>query len=190
VIERMPRADVAVCSVAALCATVGVVLVREGEPMVWWTLLAITSAALVMFFAPHVWRARRAESTPRFAMSARGVTRYDAGGGDIHIPWGALTDVSMLTCTVGTHDEDVYLVLRDAKGAELFVPHTDAVENGLIEALSTRLHGFQHSAYVHAMMVETDNETLLWRAPRVVSTGAPVTHSDAATLTQALALVY
>lgn len=179
-IQRIHKANVAACGVAALCTTIGVVLVRERGPMLWWTVLALASTAFLIVMAPQWRRARnRATAVASLRCTATGVEHRAASGPGEQIPWGALAEVAVLTTTATPQEEDVYLVLRDRDGTTLLVPQTEAVDGGLIGALVSRLAGFDHVAYVHALLSRRSGETLVWRAPRVMTATAVTGHAAA-----------
>ena len=98
-----------------------------------------------------------------------GISRHDDSGTHESVSWNDLTEVSVVTTIDAPEDdEDVHLVLRGKAGSGVVIPHTLAVESGVLTELQLRLSEFDNQAFLDAMMSAVNNVFVLWRAPVAV----------------------
>jgi hypothetical protein len=109
-------------------------------------------------------------------VSSWGVRRFDAGGLHEAVSWSDLREVAVVTTAPVPDDEDVYVLLRGHDDNRVMIPHTLAVESGVLSELHLRLQGFDDSAFIAALSSSAEGLFVLWRAPRPSPYSSTVKH--------------
>ncbi|MBC7842240.1 MAG: hypothetical protein H7099_08000 [Gemmatimonadaceae bacterium] len=173
-LRRVSITDAYVIVVAALLGAGGIFFVGRGDSLGWWLLVACVLSTLLVISRPFT-QAIDDESHKRdkLDVSQWGVRRYDSAGMNESVSWSDLSEVDVVA-TPDTEDiEDVYLVLRGQNTNGLIVPHTLAVESGILGELERRLGAFDSQAFVDALSSSVDKVFVLWRASNSVNDFGP-----------------
>ena len=166
---RTSRTDAYMIAASAALAIGGVWIVRQGDPVGWWLLLGCSVAAALVTLRPFLQTFEREPDGETLDISPWGVRRYDNAGLHEAVSWSDLSEVAVVTSAEGPDVEDVYLVLRGASNNGLIVPHTLAVESGILSELHLRLSGFDSQVFIDALASTVDKVFVLWRAPTPAS---------------------
>jgi hypothetical protein len=183
---RSRKADVALVGASAALATFGVLIVRGDGQTLLWTLLAITIVAAALWARPHIQAFARSADTNVVSVTSRGIEQTGPAGREM-LAWTSLTEVAIIATIEGPSDEDLYLVLRGEGEHGLVIPHTEAVDAGLLIALAERLHGFDNDAYARGLTSAEDTIVTIWRSPRLATAPVATTPRSAR---ESLALAY
>jgi hypothetical protein len=179
---RTSRSDAYVIAASAVLALSGMLIVRHGDVVGWWLLIACSLSAAVVMLRPFLPGFEREPDGETLDISPWGVRRFDNAGLHEAVSWSDLSEVAVVTSAEGPTVEDVYLVLRGRNNNGLIVPHTLAVESGILSELHLRLSDFDSQAFIDALASDTDKVFVLWRAPTPASpikTGArPLTPTN------------
>lgn len=168
-IPRTSHMDAIVIAASAVLAIGGMLTLRRGDAVGWLLLaLCIIAAAFVVLrpFLPVV-----STNTDGDALDVTpwGISRHNDTGTHEAVSWTDLTEVAVVTTVDALEDnEDVHLILRGKEGSGVVIPHTLAVESGVITELQLRLSEFDNQAFLDAMMSAVNNVFVLWRAPAAV----------------------
>jgi hypothetical protein len=168
-LQRTPRSDVYAIAASAILAIGGMFVVRSGEVAGWWLLLACSLTAGLIILKPIVPTVDRENDGEALDISPWGVRRYDATGLHEAVSWADLSEVAVVTTPEDEDAEDVYLVLRGRSSNGLIVPHTLAVESGILSELHLRLSDFDSQGFIDALASTAEKMFVLWRAPTPVS---------------------
>ena len=166
---RTSRTDAFAIAASAVLAIGGMLIVRNGEPAGWWLLLACSLTAAVVILRPFVPTVDRDSAGETLDISPWGVRRFDHAGLHEAVSWADLSEVAVVTTAEEDDTEDVYLVLRGRHNNGLMVPHSLAVESGILSELHLRLSEFDSQAFIDALSSTVDKTFVLWRAPTPVS---------------------
>ena len=167
---RTSRTDAFAVAASAVLAIGGMLIVLSGEPAGWWLLLACSLTAALVILRPFVQSADNRDSAGEtLDISPWGVRRFDRAGLHEAVSWADLSEVAVVTTAEEDDTEDVYLVLRGRHNNGLMVPHSLAVESGILSELHLRLSDFDSQAFIDALSSTVDKTFVLWRAPTPVS---------------------
>lgn len=167
---RTSRTDAAVMAACATLALVGMLLLRNGNTNGWWMLLAFSCTVALVLLRPYLPSVDRDDDGEVLDVTAWGVRRFDHGGLHEAVSWADITEVSIVTSRDSDDSEDVHLLLRGRGDNAVLVPHTLAVEHGVLTALETRFPALDTALLVNALMSDAAANVVLWRAPRAVAT--------------------
>lgn len=159
--------EIVAFAVLTIGATLMVVL--NDESVVWLALLSLSLAAAFVSLRPLATRSGREWGEASLDLSPWGVRRHDGGGLHEALAWPDLTEVSIVTAPLDPDGEDVYVVLRGRNNTGVIVPHTLAVESGILSELQLRLSEFDSEAFIDALASTTEKTFVLWRTPTPVS---------------------
>ncbi len=168
-IPRTSRSDALIIAASAVLAIGGMLILRRGEALGWVLVLGCSFAAAFVVVRPLLPSARRDAEREALDVTPWGISRSNDAGTQEAIAWADLTEVAVVTTVDALDDaEDVHLVLRGQHGSGVVIPHTLAVESGVITELQLRLSEFDNQAFLDAMMSAVNNVFVLWRAPATV----------------------
>jgi hypothetical protein len=172
-ILRKTHSDAYTIAASSAIAIGGVFAVRTGDNFGWWLLGGFACAAAVFFARP--WFALRGAEKESDALdiSYWGVSRSGDGGVRESVAWTDLSEVSVLTTSGGPFVEDVFIVMRGRGNDGVVIPHTVAVESGVLLELQSRLNDFDNAAFVSAMGSTADDVFVVWRAPETPEIRTP-----------------
>ncbi len=159
------RMDAFFVAASAALALGGMLIARNGDASGWWILLAFSCSALLVAVRPYLPALERESDGESIDVTPWGVRRYDDQGLHEAVSWPDLTEVAVVTSRSTADGEDVHLLLRGQHENGVVIPHTLAVEAGLLTALEHRLRDFDNEALVNALMSPDDGAYVLWRAP-------------------------
>lgn len=173
-LRRISITDAYVITVAALMGAGGILYVGRGNSLGWLLLLACVLSSALVISRPFTQAIdEEARLSEKLDVSPWGVRRYDSAGLKEAVSWSDLSEVDVVA-TPDTDDiEDVYLVLRGQNTNGLIVPHTLAVESGILSELERRLGEFDSQAFIDALSSSVDKVFVLWRASETVSEFRP-----------------
>lgn len=166
-IPRTSRMDALIIAASAVLAIGGMLSLRSGEAFGWLLLLLCSVAAAFVVLRPFL----PVTSTDGDALDVTpwGISRHNHTGTHEAVSWHDLTEVAVVTTVDALDDnEDVHLILRGKEGSGVVIPHTLAVESGVITELQLRLSEFDNQAFLDAMMSAVNNVFVLWRSPAAV----------------------
>jgi hypothetical protein len=170
---RTSRTEATLVGASAVLALSGMLIVRSGNMAGWWMLLAFSCTAVLVLLRPYLPSFRADAADESVELSAWGVRLLDEQGLHEAVSWTDLREVAVVTTAPQPDDEDIYILLRGHDDNRVMVPHTLAVESGVLNALRLRLQGFDDSAFISALGSTAEGMFVLWRAPRLVtSSGA------------------
>jgi hypothetical protein len=173
---RTSRSDAYVIAASAVLAIAGMLIIRNGGIEGWWLLLACCLSAALVMLRPFVPSRLKGDDSESLDISPWGVRRFDNAGLHEAVSWSDLSEVSVVTSfNEGPDVEEVYLVLRGRHNNGMIVPHTLAVESGILSELHQRLSEFNSQALVDALASTADKVFVLWKAPTPVSPLRPGT---------------
>ena len=168
--SRTSRMDVGIIAVSAIVAIGGMLILRHGEAIGWLLLLLCSVAAAFVLLRPFLPAERGLEDCDALDVTPWGISRRDDTGTHEAVAWTDLTEVAVVTTVDALEDEeDVHLVLRGREGSGVVIPHTLAVESGVLTELQMRLSEFDNQAFLDAMMSAVSNVFVLWRSPAAVA---------------------
>lgn len=150
---------------AAVLALGGMLIARNTDVSGWWILLAFSCTAALVFMRPQLTAFDTESQGEELDVTPWGVRRYDQDGLHEAVSWADLTEVSLVTKNDGPRDEDLFVLLRGRNNNGVMIPHTLAVESGVLTELQLRLSDFDNVAFVNAMTSTADGEFVLWRTP-------------------------
>ncbi len=160
------RTDAYAIAASAVLALGGMLIVRQGNMAGWWMLLAFSCTAVLILLRPYLPSFRDETDPEALDISAWGVRRFDTGGLHEAVSWADLREVAVVTSAPVADDEDVFVLLRGHDENRVMIPHTLAVESGVLSELHLRLQGFDDSAFIAALSSSAEGLFVLWRAPR------------------------
>jgi hypothetical protein len=172
---RTSRTDAYAIAASSVLALGGMLIVRNGNLVGWWILLVFSCTAVLVLLRPYLPSFRSDTDPDSLELSAWGVRRFDSGGLHEAVSWSDLREVSVVTTAPAPDDEDIYVLLCGHDDNRVMIPHTLAVESGVLSELHLRLQGFDDSAFIAALSSSAEGLFVLWRAPR------PATYSGAVT---------
>ncbi len=165
-IPRTSRMDASIIAASAVLAIGGMLIVRRGEPLGWLLLGLCSVAVAFVVLRPLFPTADPGTDGDALDVTPWGISRHNDTGTHEAVSWNDLTEVSVVTTVDALEDdEDIHLVLRGKEGSGVVIPHTLAVESGVITELQLRLSEFDNQAFLDAMMSAVNNVFVLWRAP-------------------------
>ena len=168
-IPRTSRTDAIIITASAVLAIGGMVMVRQGNAVGWLLLLFCSAAVAVVVLRPFLPRAVSAAGNDALDVTPWGISRHNDTGTHEAVSWSDLTEVAVVTTVDALEDaEDVHIVLRGKGGSGVVIPHTLAVESGVLTELQLRLSEFDNQAFLDAMMSAVNNVFVLWSAPATV----------------------
>jgi hypothetical protein len=170
---RTSRTDAMLIAASAVFALGGMLLARSGDVTGWWILLACTCSAAAILLRPQFTAGDLRADDDLLDVSSWGVRRFGADGLHEAVSWPDLLEVAVATSARTMDEEDVYVVLRGRFGNDVSVPHSLAVESGVLTALQLRLNGFNDAAFIDALTSTGEGLFVLWRAPRPAPMPAP-----------------
>lgn len=176
------RPDVFAIGASAVLALGGMYIVRNGDPFGWWILLACSCTAALLLLRPHLPFLEREPDGETLDVTPWGVRRFDQAGLHEAVSWSDLSEVSVVTMNDGPDVEDVHVLLRGRANTGVLIPHTMAVESGVLTELELRLPDFDNAAFIDAMTSTKDGVFVLWRAPRPIAKTDAVQHRPAVKL--------
>ena len=164
---RSTRTDVSAVAASALCLVAATYAVRHPEQsgIAGVTAVAALLAATALLRLPKRRPVTRDSASDTIEITPHGVRRAVPVGHSDTVPWEEIMEVTALTMSGARDEEDVFIVVRATGEQSVIVPHTVAVESGLLSALEARLGGFDRSAFAMALNSAADRVFLLWRAP-------------------------
>jgi hypothetical protein len=162
---RNTRSDSYAIAGSAALAIGGVMAIRSGDNVGWWILAAFICTAAMLLARPWFLSEARTRDDETIDMSSWGIRRSGENGLRESVAWTDLTEVAVLTTAGGSFTEDVFLVLRGLGNDGVVVPHTMAVESGVLTELQARLPDFDNAAFVDALNCTRDDVFVVWRAP-------------------------
>lgn len=166
--------DAYVIAVSALLAIGGVFFISQGDSLGWLLLLACTLSTVLLISRPFTQAIENeAIRGEKLDVSPWGVRRYDSSGLHEAVSWSDLSEVDVVATPDTENVEDVYLVLRGQNTNGLIVPHTLAVESGILSELERRLGEFDTQAFIDALSSSVDKVFVLWRASETISEFQP-----------------
>ena len=166
---RTSRTDAIAIAASAVLVIGGILIVRSGNAAGWWLLLAGSLSCALVILRPLVSMPSNDADGERLDISPWGVRRHDGTGLHEAVSWSDLSEVAVVTTAEAPDTEDVYLVLRGRNHNRLVVPHSLAVESGILSELHLRLTEFDSQAFIDALSSTVDKVFVLWRAPTPVS---------------------
>jgi hypothetical protein len=166
---RSSRLDAYVIAASAVLAIGGMLTIRHGDFVGWWLLMGSSLTAALVFARPYFPQSLQAPEREALEISPWGVRRIDDAGLNEAVSWSDLTEVAVVTARDDADDEDVHIVLRGKESAAVVIPHTLAVESGVLTELQMRLSEFDNQAFIDAITSAVDSVFVLWRAPATVS---------------------
>ena len=166
---RTSRTDAIAIAAAAILAVGGILIVFSDNAVGWWLLLACSLACALVILRPLVSMPKYDADDESLDISPWGVRRHDSTGLHEAVSWSDLSEVAMVTTAESPDAEDVYLILRGRNHTRLVVPHSLAVESGILSELHLRLTEFDSQAFIDALSSTVDRVFVLWRAPTPVS---------------------
>ena len=175
---QQSRTDAITIAEAAVLAVGGLLIIRSGDSAGWFLLLACTFAATLVLIKPFVPSAEPDVDPEALDISPWGVRRYNQAGMHEAVSWSDLREVAVVTAPEDAELDDVYLVLRGRTNDGVIVPHSLAVESGILSELHLRLSEFDSQAFIDAMACTVEKVFVLWRAPDFSS---PRTDTNSAT---------
>ena len=108
---------------------------------------------------------RRPTCLTRVTHTDKTISVDDGAGGLATIAWSDLASVTVLTSDLGPFDIDLFWVLADRDGRHsLTVPMGAAGEHALLQAMQSRLAGFDNMAVVEAMSSTGEAKFPIWPA--------------------------
>lgn len=166
-IRRTSRMDAIIIAASAVLAIGGTLILRRGDAVGWLLLGLCSLAAAFVVLRRFLPAADAGTAGDALDVTPWGISRHDNDTGTHEaVSWNDLTEVSVVTTVDALEDdEDVHLVLRGKEGSGVVIPHTMAVESGVITELQLRLSEFDNQAFLDAMMSAVNNVFVLWRAP-------------------------
>jgi hypothetical protein len=162
---RTSRTDVCIIATAALLAIASMFSIRHGDVAGWWLLTGCGLAAAFVVLKPYLPSLSRHGDSDTLDISTWGVRRVNDDGLHEAVSWADLTEVAVVTTVQSLDDEDVHIVLRGHDQNGVVIPHTLAVESGILTQLEMRLNEFDSQAFLDAIMSAADSVFVLWRAP-------------------------
>jgi hypothetical protein len=174
---RNTRSDSYAIAGSAVLAIGGVMAVRSGDNVGWWILAAFICTAAVCLARPWFLSEERARDDETIDITSWGVRRSGENGLRESVAWNDLTEVAVLTTAGGPFTEDVFIVMRGLGNDGVVVPHTMAVESGVLTELQSRLPDFDNVTFMNALQCTRDDVFVVWRAsgPNLLSITPPVT---------------
>lgn len=166
---RTSRSDAITIAASAVLAIGGMLIIRSGESAGWWLLLGCSLTAALVILRPFAPSSERDADGEALDVSPWGVRRYDHAGLHEAVSWADLSEVAVVTTAEDRDIEDVYLVLRGRNNNGVIVPHSLAVESGILSELHLRLSDFDSQAFIDALASTVSKEFVLWRALTPVS---------------------
>lgn len=166
---RTSRSDAYAIAASAALAIGGMLIVRSGETAGWWLLLACSLTAGLVILKPFVPTVEREPEGETLDVSPWGIRRYDDTGLHEAVSWADLSEVAVVTTPDDDDAEDVYLVLRGRSSNGVIVPHTLAVESGILSELHLRLSDFDSQGFIDALASTAEKMFVLWPAPTPIS---------------------
>lgn len=163
---RNAHTDAVIVVASAGFALGGLLLIRTGNWLGWWLLLASSLGAAAAILRPVFDRFGAPTHDDSIELSPWGVRRFHPDGRFEAMSWAELSQVSVSTTPNADDGEDVHIRLNGRDQHTMQVAHTLAVESGLLAALATRLQAFDHDAMVEALTRGQNSIAVLWRAPR------------------------
>jgi hypothetical protein len=168
---RNAHTDAVTVVTAAGFALGGLLLLRTGNSLGWWFLIASSVGAAMAILRPLIGRFVRPVHDDSIELSSWGVRRFNPDGHLEAMSWDELSQVSVSTTPDAADGEDVHIRLNGRDQHAVQIAHTLAVESGLLAELAMRLRAFDHDAMVEALTQGRDSVAVLWRAPRRVQQG-------------------
>jgi hypothetical protein len=165
---RTSRTDAIAIAASVVFAIGGMLFVGSGNAAGWWLLLACSLTSALVILRPLVSMPNENDGES-LDISPWGVRRHDGTGLHEAVSWSDLSEVAVVTTADTPDTEDVYLVLRGRNHNRLVVPHSLAVESGILSELHLRLSEFDSEAFIDALSSTVDKVFVLWRAPTPVS---------------------
>jgi hypothetical protein len=174
---RHTRSDAYAIAGSAAIAIGGVLAIRSGDNVGWWILAAFICTAAVYLARPWFLSEERVRDDESIDISSWGVRRSGENGLRESVAWNDLTEVAVLTTAGGSFTEDVFIVMRGLGNDGVVVPHTLAVESGVLTELQSRLPDFDNETFVSALQCKRDDVFVVWRAsgPNLLNIAPPVT---------------
>jgi hypothetical protein len=177
---RNTRSDSYAIAGSAALAVGGVLAVRSGDNVGWWILAAVSCVATMFLARPWFLSEERVRDDESIELTAWGVRRSGENGLRESVAWSDLTEVAVLTTARGSFTEDVFIVMRGLGNDGVVIPHTSAVESGVLMELQSRLSGFDDEAFVSALTCTRDDVFVVWRASsvnllQIASPATPIT---------------
>jgi hypothetical protein len=157
------RTDLLALAVVLLLLLGGGFSVEPDDYKAKWGLGLLAVCALAFAAQPYL-RARR---TPveLLEVSSWGIRRTLGPQINEATSWDDLVKVEIVTTANGPAAEDVFFMLHAKDGSGVMVPHSLALKNKLLDALQTRLQGFDNHALIEAMGCTEDRKFLVWTKP-------------------------
>lgn len=161
-------------------ATVGTlgtfVLARSGRVSgLSLLIIAAMAAATAWYLSARQLNGDRQETTDTIDVSEWGVRHYRDHILQCAIAWTDLEEVLGVTAHEGTADETLYLVLNGTGGSSLTLPHSVAVESGLLLGLEQHFASCDTTTFYDAALRHGTQVFILWRAERV-AVHTPASH--------------
>jgi hypothetical protein len=174
---RTTRSDTYAIAGSAALAVGGVMAVRSGDNVGWWILAAFICTAAVFLARPWFSAEERTRDDETIDITTWGVRRSGESGLRESVAWSDLTEVAVLTTAGGSFTEDVFIVMRGLGNDGVVVPHTLAVESGVLSELQARLPDFDNVTFVSALSCKRDDVFVVWRTsgPNLMSMTPPMT---------------
>lgn len=162
---RSSRSDTAFFAASAAIAIAGMFVARSSGAAAAWIALAVCCGAAIVIIAPRFAPFAGDGDVATVAVSAWGVRHTDSALLHEAVSWDDLAEVDAITTGDDEAGETLFLVLRSRLGNTVVIPHTLAVESGVISALHDRLRGFDDRAFGDAIASYYESLFVLWRVP-------------------------
>lgn len=122
-----------------------------------------------LFGRPNEVQSRRRSSSPVHVVQDDKLITLDDGTGDVaSMLWSSLGNVAVMTTNLGPFQVDLFWVLTDKDGWQaLMIPLDAQGERELLEAMQTRLPGFDNMAVIEAMSSSNNGVFQVWPAADV-----------------------
>lgn len=106
---------------------------------------------------------RRSASPVRVTHDKQAISVDDGAGGVSSIAWASLGSVTVITTGAGPFETDLFWILADKDGRQTILLPMDANgEHALLQAMQSRLPGFDNMAVVEAMSSTDDGVFQIW----------------------------
>jgi hypothetical protein len=166
---RTSRSDAPSIAASAAIAITGMLIARRGESTAAWAILAASCTAAIIFIAPRFAMLTEDVDAATLKVTAWGVRHFNHSGLHEAVAWDDLHEVSVVTTARDGHEEDMFIVLRGRHENSVVVPHTLAVESGMLSELHDKLSSFDDDAFADAIATHEDSRFVLWRAEQLAS---------------------
>ncbi|MCC7052856.1 MAG: hypothetical protein IT355_06275 [Gemmatimonadaceae bacterium] len=161
---RTTRSDAPLIAASAAIAITGMLIARNGESLSLWPMLAAGCAAAAVIIAPRIARHFAADDET-LDISPWGVRHHLGDALHESVGWRELSEVLVMTSAGDRDEEDMFILLRGRNENTVVIPHTLAVESGIISELRSRLSNFDDLVFADALSDRSNNMFVVWRAP-------------------------